>query len=72
MCARHRNIMSESCNCDVGVRQSENLSPLLFSKYLNDVKMYLSDTYAGLKIQTSTDDMNIHMHPVHKVLPNGT
>ena len=34
--------------CNVGVRQGENLSPLLFAIYLNDFEEYLSRYYGGL------------------------
>ena len=35
---------------DVGVRQGENLSPLLFSIFLNDISEYLSHAYRGLDV----------------------
>ena len=34
--------------CNVGVRQGENLSPLLFSLHLNDHKEEFSDKFQGL------------------------
>ena len=34
--------MSSECfNCNIGVRQGENLSPFLFSLYINDIKEFL-------------------------------
>ena len=35
-------------DCNIGVRQGENLSPLLFAIYLNDFELYLSQHYNGL------------------------
>ena len=37
------NIKSEYFASNVGVRQGENLSPLLFSLYINDLEEYLLD-----------------------------
>ena len=34
--------------CDIGVRQGDNLSPLLFALYLNDLQTFLSKGYNGL------------------------
>ena len=37
-------------NCEAGVRQGENLSPVLFALYLNDLKTSLSSTLGGLTV----------------------
>lgn len=38
---RHNNECSDIFKCEIGVRQGENLSPVLFSLYLNDLQSYL-------------------------------
>ena len=60
---RNNNINGEMFNCGIGVRQGENLSPLLFALYLNDLQEFLSHAYNGLqtvsdlvKEQTETAD----------------
>ena len=40
--------LSELFLCNVGVRQGENLSPLLFSIFLNDMCEYVSHSFNGL------------------------
>ena len=42
------NTLSDPFPCQVGVRQGENLSPLLFAIYLNDFNPFLSESYNGL------------------------
>ena len=43
------NTLSDPFPCQVGVRQGENMSPLLFAMFLNDFKAFLKDKYNGLK-----------------------
>ena len=44
------NNLSESFSCNIGVRQGENLSPLLFAIYLNDFEYSISKNYKGLDL----------------------
>ena len=39
-CITHRSIKSNFFDCEIGVRQGENLSPLLFSLYVNDLENF--------------------------------
>ena len=42
-CIKKEDEVSGFFNCEMGVKQGENLSPLLFSIYLNDLEDYLRD-----------------------------
>ena len=50
---------SDYFSCDVGVRHGENLSPLLFSIFVNDFELYISRHYYGLK--TMAGDVNLFL-----------
>lgn len=39
---------SDMFPCNIGVRQGENLSPLLFDIYLSDLESFLANKYNGL------------------------
>ena len=58
-----KNTLSDPFPCQVGVRQGENLSPLLFAIYLNDFNLFLSTKYNGLtKITESvSNELQIYL-----------
>ena len=47
-CVKSGNKISEFFPCNMGVRQGENLSPILFAIYLNDFKETMSNNFTGL------------------------
>lgn len=54
------SVFSEYFPCNVGVRQGESLSPLLFSLYINDLEHFLKEQdVEGLK--TVSDDIEIEL-----------
>ena len=68
-CIKNGNSVSKtSFMCNVGVRQGEILSPVLFALYLNDFEHHLSKLYKGLdnfskyvKTYLSDDDVEIYL-----------
>jgi len=49
-CVKIGAAMSEFFACNIGVRQGENLSPLLFAVFLNDFEFFVSRNYNGLNL----------------------
>ena len=47
-CVKVGNEISSFFPCNIGVRQGENISPLLFSLFLNDFEFHISRSYPGL------------------------
>ena len=47
-CVKQQSMISGLFACNMGVRQGENLSPLLFAIFLNDFEISLSSKYSGL------------------------
>ena len=66
-CVRVGNSTSTYFPCNVGVRQGDNVSPLLFALFLNDFKDFISTKYFGLPFieenivdSLNTNDMEIY------------
>ena len=49
-CVRTSNGLSRYCSCNIGVRQGENVFPILFVMFLNDLKAFLGNTVKGLSL----------------------
>ena len=47
-CVKNDKYVSDYFSCNVGVRQGENLSPMLFAIFLNDFEFSISRQYNGL------------------------
>ena len=47
-CVRVSGKLSDFFQCTAGVRQGENLSPILFALYLNDFQQFLEENARGL------------------------
>ena len=52
-CIKVGNNLSEVFHCNIGVRQGENLSPILFAMLINEFKNDLSTQYNGVHLNQS-------------------
>lgn len=53
-CVANEGNVSSMFSSSCGVRQGENLSPILFSLYLNDLESYLTETSNGIPLNINT------------------
>ena len=59
----HNGCTSEYFPCNIGVRQGENMSPLLFSLYLNDLEQFLaSENITGLQSVTDVLEKDLSVY----------
>ena len=56
-CVRVGHLKSELFCSNIGVRQGEYLSPLLFSLFLNDLTEFIAHAYNGLKDISDMSDI---------------
>ena len=56
-CVKMNGKLSYYFKYNIGVRQGENLSPLLCGIFLNDFEYSISGNYSGLDLQA--DDVNV-------------
>ena len=61
-CVRVGGKLSDYFQCTAGVRQGENLSPILFAIYLNDFQQYLADRTKGLtELEDCLEDIGVFL-----------
>ena len=62
-CISYENKTSEYFRSNIGVKQRENLSPILFALFLNDFETFLSERYSGLSSLSASilDEICLHL-----------
>lgn len=61
-CVKHSGEQSESFYSNIGLRQGENLSPVLFALFLNDLEEYMElKSCQGITLQLSTPEFAFYM-----------
>ena len=58
-CLKLTNIISSSFLCNIGVRQGDKISPLLFSLFINDFKDFIANRYKGLTCINTLNQENL-------------
>ena len=58
--ALRTDAQSDIFRCNIGVRQGENLSTLLFSIYLHDLKSFIARKSNGLKDRGNLQKEHLH------------
>ena len=57
-CVSYNGSLSAYFDCENGVRQGENLSPILFSMFLNDMQSYI-ESNGGIGIELTDNNHNM-------------
>ena len=60
-CIRNKGEMSDFFSCNIGVRQGENLSPLLFSIFLNDLEQFLAADSKGINLEYTIEHLGCYI-----------
>ncbi len=54
-CIQNRNGFSDFYECNIGFQQGKNISPLLFSIFLNDLAEFMSANSKGIQLEFNTN-----------------